>query len=56
MYIILHGMYLDTKRHKDIGDLNDFGIEEYFSLIKPVTNQEPYCGTSLLIQANHHHK
>ena len=56
-------MYLDITRHKDIsdqivllGDLNDFGREAYFSLIKPVVNQEPYGGTSLLIQANHHHK
>ena len=56
-------MYLDIKRHKDIGhqivlmgDLNNFGREAYFILIKPVVNQEPYCGTSLLIQANNHHK
>ena len=54
-------MYLDIKRHKDIGDqivlmgdLNDFIREEYFSLIKPVVNHEPYCGTSLLIKANDH--
>ena len=45
-------MYLDIKRHKDIGDqiflmddLKDFKREAYFSLIKPVVNQEPYCGT-----------
>ena len=56
-------MYLDITRHKDIsdqivllGDLKDFGREAYFGLIKPVVNQEPYCGTSLLIQANHHQK
>ena len=45
-------MYLDIKRHKEIGDqivimgdLNYFGREAYFSLIKPVVNQEPYWGT-----------
>ena len=61
--IILHDMNLDIKRHKDIGDqiflmddLKDFGREAYFSLIKPVVNQEPYCGTSLLSQANKNQK
>ena len=56
-------MYLEIKGHKDIsdqivimGDLNYFGRESYFSLIKTVVNQEPYCGTSLLIQENHHQK
>ena len=56
-------MYLYIKIHKDIGDqivlmgdLNNFGREEYFSLIKPVVNKEPYCGTSFLIQANRHQK
>ena len=50
-------MYLDIKRHKDIGDqtvlmgdLNYFGRKASFSLIKTVVNQEPYCITSLLIQ------
>ena len=56
-------MYLDIRRHKDISDQivimvnpNEFGREAYFSLIKPVVNQVPYCGTSLLIHANHHQK
>ena len=56
-------MFLDINRHKDIGDqiflmgdLNNFGREAYSSVIKPVVNQEPYYGTSLLIQANHHQK
>ena len=56
-------MYLDIKRHKDIGDqifimgdLKDLGREAHFSLIKPVVNPEPYFVTSLLIKANCHHK
>ena len=56
-------MYLDIKRRKDIGgkiflmgDLKDFGREAYFSIIKPVVNQEPYCGTSMLVQTNNHQK
>ena len=51
-------MYLDINRRKDIGvqiflmgDFNDFVIDAYFSLIKPVVNQETYCGTSFQYRA-----